>query len=420
MQIHLVGGAVRDELMGVPAEGVRDRDWVVIGATPQDMLALGYRSVGLDFPVFLHPQTQEEHALARVDRRTSFPQSASSDHSQAVTLEEDLSRRDLTMNAIAKTEDGLLIDPYGGAQDIRARIFRHVGESFRGDPVRILRVARLAARYPSFTVAPETLDVMRGMVDAGAVDHLVPERIWKEISRGLEESHPSRMLQVLRDCGALARILPELDCLYGIPAPAQWHPEIDTGTHIEMALDYAAKRNAPLAVRFATLAHDLGKGLTEKELLPKHHAHEIRGVALVKAVCERWKVPTLLRELACLVTQEHGNVHACLPLGPEPLARLLERCGAAKHPGRFEQMLLACECDARGRLGLEDRDYFQVDVLRAALQAVLEVDVKAVVASAIARGIVGENLQQEIQVARLKALQVHHALVGQRKSAAPR
>ena len=410
MKIHLVGGAVRDEILGLP---VKDRDWVVVGATPQQMLDSGFRSVGADFPVFLHPQSNEEYALARTERKTGPGYAGFAFHADpAVTLEEDLGRRDLTINAMAKGDDGRLIDPHGGALDLKSGIFRHIGPSFAEDPVRILRVARLAARYPRFKVAAPTLALMKEMVRNGEIDALVPERIWKEVSRGLEERQPSRMIQVLRDCGALARLLPELDCLYGIPAPAQWHPEVDTGIHIEMAVDHAAKINAPLAVRFATLLHDLGKGLTEAELLPRHPAHEIRGLPLVDAVCKRWKVPNDIRELARLVTREHGNVHASTGFKASPLMRLLDRCGAVKHPERFDQFLLACECDARGRLGLEDRDYFQVDVLRDTLAVALSVDTKAVVARAVSNGVKGKALSEAIQQARVVAIQKHQLFEG--------
>ena len=412
MEIFLVGGAVRDTLMGEP---VKDRDWLVVGATRAEMLMGGYVEVGDDFPVFLHPETREEYALARAARNQRAQESIEDLSAPGVTLEEDLSRRDLTMNAMAqrarKSEDvayGQLVDPYGGADDIRDRVFRHVGDSFAEDPIRILRLARFAARYADFTVAPETLVLMRRMVEQGAVDALVPDRVWKEVSRGLLEKTPSRMLQVLRECGALARLLPEVDRLYGVAQPAQWHPEIDTGIHIEMVLDYAAKINAPLAVRFAGLVHDLGKELTPKDKLPSHHGHEASGVPLVEAVCKRFKVPNECAELAVVVTQEHGNIHASGGLRATALMRLLERCDAIRRPDRFRMALLACDCDAKGRLGLESRVYPQRDVLGGVLDVAMRIDMRAVSAAAIARGKKGPDIGIEIRRARIGALEKYY------------
>jgi tRNA nucleotidyltransferase (CCA-adding enzyme) len=349
MQIYVVGGAVRDELLGLP---VKDHDHVVVGATPDDMLAKGFRPVGKDFPVFLHPDTQEEYALARTERKTAPGYKGFVFHtSPDVTLEDDLVRRDLTINAIARAGDGTLTDPYGGRRDIEARIFRHVSDAFAEDPVRILRVARFASRFSDFRVAPETNALMKRMVEQGEVDALVPERVWQELARGLMEARPSRMLEVLRDCGALARILPELDALWGVPQPEKWHPEIDTGLHMLQVIDCAAEAGLELPTRFACLMHDLGKGVTPSESWPAHHGHEGMGVKLVEQVCKRLKVPTECRDLAVMTAREHGNVGRALQLRANTIVKLLERCDAFRKPARFVQMLLATECDSRGRIG---------------------------------------------------------------------
>ncbi|MFS2136536.1 multifunctional CCA addition/repair protein [Duganella sp. Dugasp56] len=349
MQIYVVGGAVRDELLGLP---VKDHDHVVVGATPDDMLAKGFRPVGKDFPVFLHPDTQEEYALARTERKTAPGYKGFVFHtSPDVTLEDDLVRRDLTINAIARAGDGTLTDPYGGRRDIEARIFRHVSDAFAEDPVRILRVARFASRFSDFRVAPETNALMKRMVEQGEVDALVPERVWQELARGLMEARPSRMLEVLRDCGALARILPELDVLWGVPQPEKWHPEIDTGLHMLQVIDCAAEAGLELPTRFACLMHDLGKGVTPSGSWPAHHGHEGMGVKLVEQVCKRLKVPTECRDLAVMTAREHGNVGRALQLRANTIVKLLERCDAFRKPARFVQMLLATECDSRGRIG---------------------------------------------------------------------
>ncbi|QGZ40714.1 tRNA nucleotidyltransferase (CCA-adding enzyme) [Pseudoduganella flava] len=349
MKTYVVGGAVRDALLGLP---VKDHDHVVVGATPDEMIAQGFRAVGKDFPVFLHPQTQEEYALARTERKTAPGYRGFVFHTAPdVTLEQDLVRRDLTINAIAQADDGTLTDPFDGRGDIARRVFRHVSDAFAEDPVRILRVARFAARYPEFTVAPETNALMRRMVHEGEVDALVPERVWQELSRGLMEQRPSRMLQVLRACGALARIVPELDRLWGVPQPEKWHPEIDTGLHMEQVVDYAASQEYELPVRFAALLHDLGKGATPSETWPAHHGHEGLGVQLVKDVCARLKVPTECRDLAVLAAREHGNVTRALELRCRTLVVLFERCDAFRKPARFTQLLAVSECDARGREG---------------------------------------------------------------------
>ena len=377
MQAYVVGGAVRDALLGIEGQ---DRDWVVVGATPEDMLAKGFRPVGKDFPVFLHPDTQEEYALARTERKTAPGYRGFVFHtSPDVKLEDDLVRRDLTINAIARAADGTLVDPYGGQQDLRDKLFRHVSDAFLEDPVRILRVARFAARFPDFTVAPDTLALMRKMVDGGEVDALVPERVWQELSRGLMEQAPSRMLAVLRDCGALARIMPELDVLWGVPQPATPHPEVDTGLHMMLVIDYSAQRTFELPVRFAALMHDLGKGATPPEHWPKHHGHEALGLKLIDAVCKRLKVPNDCRDLAVMTAREHGNIGRALELRANTIVTLFERCDAFRKPGRFADMLLAAECDARGRGGdFPSQPYPQGPYLLAALAAARAVDAGAV------------------------------------------
>lgn len=367
MKTYVVGGAVRDALLGLP---VQDHDYVVVGATPDDMIARGYTPVGKDFPVFLHPATHEEYALARTERKTAPGYKGFVFHADAdVTLEQDLIRRDLTINAMARGEDGMLVDPFGGQKDLQARVFRHVSQAFAEDPVRILRVARFAARFPDFTVAPETSALMRGMVDAGEVDALVPERVWQELSRGLMEAKPSRMFEVLRDCHALARILPELDVLWGVPQPAQHHPEIDTGAHVMMVIDHAAQRQHNLAIRCAALMHDLGKGATPREEWPRHHGHEARSVRLVEKVCKRLKIPNECRDLAVMTAREHGNIARALELRPNTIVTLFERCDAFRKPERFIDMLHASECDHRGRAGFADRPFPQALYLQSALAA---------------------------------------------------
>ncbi|PQV47026.1 multifunctional CCA addition/repair protein [Paraburkholderia sp. BL21I4N1] len=382
MKLYVVGGAVRDELLGVP---VQDRDYVVVGATPEQMVAQGYRPVGKDFPVFLHPQTHEEYALARTERKTAAGYHGFQFfYAPDVTLEEDLARRDLTINAMAREvrPDGELtgpvIDPFNGQGDLQARLFRHVSDAFLEDPVRILRIARFAARFVDFTVEPETLALMRKMVADGEVDALVAERVWQEVSRGLMEKKPSRMFEVLRECGALARILPEVDALYGVPQRADYHPEVDTGVHVMMVVDHAAHQGYALPVRFAALTHDLGKATTPADVLPRHIGHEERSVNLLKPLCERLRVPNECRDLALLVAREHGNIHRVMEMGAAALVRLLERSDAIRKPARFAEALQACESDARGRLGFEARDYPQAERLRVALVAARGVDAGAV------------------------------------------
>ena len=402
MKTYLVGGAVRDGLLGITGA---DRDWVVVGSTPEAMAAQGFTPVGKDFPVFLHPQTHEEYALARTERKTAPGYKGFVVHaSPEVTLEEDLARRDLSINAIAQAEDGTLIDPYGGQHDLQHKVLRHVTEAFREDPVRILRVARFAARFPDFKVAAQTLALMQDMVADGEVDALVSERVWQELSKGLMSAKPSRMLQVLRDCGALKILLPEVDRLYGVPQPPEHHPEIDTGVHLEMVLDETARVHAPLEVRFAALCHDLGKGTTAKELLPRHIGHEQRSVTLLRKLCERLRVPVPCRELAEVVAREHGHLHGAMSFGAEALLRLLIRCDAIRRPERFALALQACECDARGRLGLQQRDYPQSAHLQTMLNAALSVDTANMSALAMQQGLSGMEVGQRIEQARVKAI----------------
>jgi tRNA nucleotidyltransferase (CCA-adding enzyme) len=402
MKAYIVGGAVRDALLGLPAS---DRDWVVVGATPEQMLARGYRPVGRDFPVFLHPDTGEEVALARTERKSGRGYHGFAFHAAPeVTLQEDLARRDLTINAMARDEDGRLVDPYGGERDLRARVLRHVSPAFAEDPVRLLRVARFAARWPDFGVAPETMALMRRIVDEGEVDHLVPERVWQELARGLMESHPRRLIEVLREAGALARLLPEVERLFGVPQRAEHHPEVDTGAHLLLVLQACAREAAPLAVRWACLCHDLGKGTTPREQWPRHLGHEQRSARLARAVGERLRVPLDCRELADVTAREHGNVHASLGLSATAVLRLLERCDALRRPQRFRELLLACQCDARGRAGRADDPYPQRERLSAALDAVLAADTAAASRQALAEGLQGPAIGQRVHAARLAAL----------------
>ena len=415
MKTYLVGGAIRDALLG---QSGSDRDWVVVGATPEAMKAQGFLPVGRDFPVFLHPVTHEEHALARTERKSAPGYRGFVVHAAPeVTLEEDLARRDLRINAIALPEalaagcaDGniektALVDPFDGQSDLRNKLLRHVTDAFREDPVRILRVARFAARFDDFTVAPETMALMRDMVAAGEADALVPERVWQELSRGLMEKQPSRMFEVLRDCGALAVLLPEVDRLWGIPQPEAHHPEIDTGVHLMMVLDMAARLGASLPVRFACLMHDLGKGTTPADVLPRHIGHEQRSAKLLRAVCERWRVPVELRELADVVAREHGNIHRSGELGAAALMRLLERCDAIRKPQRFDQVLEACECDARGRLGFEARPYPQRQRLLRVLAAAQAVETRAVAQRAAQDGAKGPKIGEAVARARTSAVE---------------
>ena len=402
MQRYLVGGAVRDALLGRPSA---DRDWVLVGADVNALLAAGYIAVGQDFPVFLHPETREEHALARTERKTAPGYRGFAFQAGAqVTLEEDLLRRDLTINAIAQDDAGVLIDPFGGQRDLQAKVLRHVSPAFAEDPVRILRLARFAARFADFTVADETRALMRQMVEHGEVDALVAERVWQELARGLMEERPSRMFEVLRDCGALARLLPEVDRLWGVPQRPEYHPEVDTGVHLMLVLDMAARLGASLPVRFACLGHDLGKGTTPADVLPRHIGHEQRSAVLVRQVGERLRVPVACRELADVVAREHGNVHRSAEFNAAAVVRLLERCDALRRPERFAEVLLACECDARGRQGLSEAAYPQRLRLGAALAAVRRLDAATLAAEGLACGLSGPALGAAIHTARVETL----------------
>jgi tRNA nucleotidyltransferase (CCA-adding enzyme) len=404
MKTYLVGGAVRDELLGYPFS---EKDWVVVGATVEDMLALGYQQVGKDFPVFLHPETKEEHALARTERKTAPGYKGFAVHATPdVTLEEDLLRRDLTINAIAKDADGTLVDPFGGVKDIEARILRHVSPAFAEDPVRILRLARFAARYAhlGFSIAAETMELMRNMVNAGEVDALVPERVWQEMEKALGEKTPVQFVEVLRECGALKKIMPELDRLWGVPQPPEHHPEIDTGVHTMMVLEQACILSNDKQVRFAALVHDLGKGTTPKEEWPKHIAHEARGAKVVLELCQRMRVPNDYRDLAERVARFHLHYHRALELKPATVVKTLEELDAYRRPERFENFLLASEADARGRPGYEQREFKQGDYFRRAFQASLQVDV----ADLRAQGFEGMKLAEKIRESRINLVSEVH------------
>lgn len=400
METYIVGGAVRDELLGLP---VADRDYVVVGATPEAMLARGFRPVGKDFPVFLHPETNEEYALARTERKTGRGYHGFAFHAAAdVTLDQDLARRDLTINAMARAPDGSLVDPFGGQADLEARMLRHVGPAFVEDPVRILRLARFAARFTDFSVAPETMALMRQMVEAGEVDHLVPERVWQELARGLMEARPSRLFLVLRECGALNRLLPEVDCLFGVPQRADFHPEVDTGIHTLMVVDQAARQGYGLPVRFAGVVHDLGKGTTPAELLPRHHGHEARSIELAQALSARLKVPNDARDLGLLAARWHGDIHRGKDLKASTIVSLLEKTDALRRPERFEQLLQACECDYRGRLGQEEADYDAQYVFRRALAAVRGVDAGSIARNCAEKAQIPARVH-EARIAAVKA-----------------
>ena len=400
MEVYLVGGPVRDRLLGLP---VRDRDWVVVGALPEDLERQGYLPVGREFPVFLHPQTKEEYALARLERKVAPGyRGFTTRFSPDVTLEEDLRRRDLTINAMAENASGEVIDPYGGQRDLQARVLRHVSAAFVEDPVRILRLARFAARFAGlgFTVAEETTALMRQMVSSGEVDALVPERVWQETERALGETRPDVFFQVLRDCGALAVIFPELEALYGVPQPAKWHPEIDTGVHVMLAVRYAARVKAPTSVRFAVLMHDLGKAQTPPEQWPSHRGHEEGGVPLIEGLCQRLRVPNGLRELAVLGARHHAVVHRAAELRPDTILKLFEATDAFRRPERFAELLLVCESDARGRTGLEDKPYPQAEYLRLARDAAAAEQLSAEERA----GLEGPAIGAKIRLKRLEAV----------------
>lgn len=400
MKTYLVGGAVRDKLLGYP---FHEKDWVVVGATPEEMEAKGFTPVGKDFPVFLHPTTKEEYALARTERKTGRGYAGFSFYcGEDVTLEDDLIRRDLTINAMAEDERGNIVDPYGGQTDIKTKKLRHVSDAFLEDPVRILRVARFAARYHhlGFTIADETIALMREMVNNGEVDHLVSERVWKEMERALSEDSPEVFIQSLRDCNALARLFPEIDALFGVPQTATHHPEVDTGIHTLMSLQQAARLTKNTCVRFATLVHDLGKGTTPESEWPRHIAHEDRSIPLVKALCERAGTPKDFRELALIVAQFHTHCHRALELKPSTLLKVFQQTDAFRRPERFDNFLIACEADARGRTGFENREYPQANYFRRALEACRSVDAKDIAA----RGFTGKAFGDEMDRIRLAAL----------------
>lgn len=400
MEVYLVGGAVRDEQLGL---AVKERDWCVVGTTPEELRAARYRQVGKDFPVFLHPETGEEYALARTERKTApgyhgFSFRTSPD----VTIEEDLGRRDLTINAMARDSDGTLIDPFDGLADIQAKLLRHVSAAFQEDPVRILRTAKFAARFAAlgFTVATDTMQLMSRMVADGEVDALVPDRVWKETEAALAGSAPRVFFEVLRDCGALAVVYPEIDALFGVPQPPKWHPEIDCGVHTLMVVDQAAKLSDSIDVRFAALVHDLGKAATRKNFLPSHHGHEKRGVKIIRAMAKRLPIPVGCRELAVVVADLHGHCHKALELRPASVLKVLERTDAFRRPERFEKFLLACEADARGRTGFEDKPYPQADFFREALIAANTVSAKEV----IAEGAEGPEITTALRAKRTNAI----------------
>lgn len=401
MKTYLVGGAVRDGLLNLP---VKDKDWVVVGASPQQMLELGFEQVGRDFPVFLHPSSHEEYALARTERKSGSGYTGFVCYSAPdVTLEQDLARRDLTINAIAQDADGHYYDPYGGRCDLENRLLRHVSEAFNEDPLRVLRVARFAARYAhlNFRIASETLALMRSMAESGELSHLTPERVWKETEAALQTRNPQVFFQVLRDCGALAVLFPELDNLYGVPAPAKWHPEIDTGVHTLMTLAMAAQLSPEIDIRFATLFHDVGKALTPPEKWPSHHGHGPAGVPLVAALCERLRIPNALRDLALLVTEFHDLVHTVQNQPATTLVALFDRLDAWRKPHRVEQIALTSEADARGRTGFENNPYPQGDYLREAWKVALSVSTKDVVAA----GFKGAEVREELTRRRVAALE---------------
>ena len=408
LETYLVGGSVRDELLQLPA---KDHVYVVVGSTPEEMEKLGYRSVGKDFPVYLHPKSHDEYALARTERKIALGYRGFEVYaSPKVTLEEDLARRDLTINAIAKDRHGKIIDPFNGIGDLKAGLLRHVAPAFSEDPVRVLRTARFSARF-DFRVAPETLVLMSEMVRNGEVDSLVPERVWQEVSRGLMENKPSRLFSVLRDCGALARIFPEIDILFGVPQPEKWHPEIDTGEHIMQVIDYAASKNYSLPVRFAALTHDLGKGVTPRNLWPSHTGHEKNSVKLVKSLCERIRAPKKSRDLSLLVARFHSNVHRIAELNPTAIVDMLLAVDAYRKPERFGEFIHACECDFHGRSGYVDKLYPQATWLREAFNASNKIDCGAIAASLASTisdpACLSNSINTKIREARVAEIENH-------------
>ena len=401
MHTFLVGGAVRDALLGLPAG---DRDHVVVGETQEAMLSRGFKPVGRDFPVFLHPKTGEEYALARTERKSGRGyRGFVVDADPSVTLDEDLQRRDFTINAIAQASDGTLVDPWGGVRDLEARVLRHVGPAFVEDPLRVLRAGRFMARFAplGFEIAPETMALMREMVVGGELSDLVPERVWQELSRALASAAPAAFLRTLRACGALAVVLPEVDALYGVPQRAEYHPEVDTGVHIELVCDMAAQL-APgdAVVGFAALAHDLGKALTPQDVLPKHIGHEHAGLAPLRVLCERMKVPAQHRDLAKMACREHLNVHRLFELRDRTVHELLARCDAFRQPARIAQLAIVCEADKRGRAGLQDEPYPQ----RAELLRLLDAALQVKSADVMREGLEGPALGEALAQARIRAI----------------
>ncbi|WP_199609425.1 multifunctional CCA addition/repair protein [Flocculibacter collagenilyticus] len=403
MEIYLVGGAVRDKLLN---RNVSDKDWVVVGATIEEMLALGYQQVGKDFPVFLHPKTKEEYALARTERKTSQGYTGFTCYAEPdVTLEQDLLRRDLTINALAETSDGQIIDPFGGQADLANKVIRHVSDAFVEDPLRVLRVARFAARYHEygFSVADETMKLMQTIAHSGELNHLTPERVWKEMEKALQEVSPAIFFEVLKECGALAIIFPELNCLWGIPNPEKWHPEIDTGVHTMMVLQQAVKLSTDLDVRFAALCHDLGKGLTPEQLWPSHHGHEKKGLKPIAEVCERLRVPNQCKQLALLVSEYHCHTHKAFELKPETILKVFNAIDAWRKPQMLDKFLLCCTADMRGRTGFEESAYPQASFLMQAFEASLTINVKDIIAEGHQGAAIKEQIKRQ-RILKIKAL----------------
>jgi len=397
MEIYLVGGAVRDKLLGKPG---KDSDWVVVGSTPQEMEEQNFKPVGKDFPVFLHPETKEEYALARTERKSGIGYKGFTFHTSTdITLEEDLARRDLTINAIAEDHSGKLVDPFNGKQDIEDKILRHVSPAFVEDPLRVLRVARFAARF-GFRIAPETMSLMIEISESGELDALVPERVWNELERAMGETYPSRFILALRACHALSILFPEIERLFGVPQPEKYHPEIDTGIHTLMSLNQASRLSQDPQIRFATLVHDLGKGTTPQEKLPSHHGHEERGVKLIKALCKRYRAPKQYQELAIQVSRHHFTCHRIEEMRAETILKKLESMDAFRRPDRFKKFLICCEADARGRTGFEDRAYPQADYFKQALDAANEVDTE----SLSQQGLEGKAMAEAIKIERINLI----------------
>ncbi|MCK6264775.1 multifunctional CCA addition/repair protein [Vibrio sp. ZSDE26] len=400
MQVYLVGGAVRDQLLNLD---VYDKDWVVVGSTPKEMLANGFTAVGNDFPVFLHPKTKQEHALARTERKTSAGYTGFECHfSVDVTLEEDLLRRDLTINALAQDNQGQIIDPYGGQSDLNDRILRHVSEAFTEDPLRVLRVARFAAKlkHLGFSIAPETLSLMKRISQSGELEHLTAERIWQEWYKSLSTQNPQEFLSVLQECGALQIVLPEISQLFGVPQPEQWHPEIDTGIHTLMVAKQAAQLSDSLPVRFASQVHDLGKGITPKEEWPSHKLHCHTGLKLIKDLCERVRVPNEFKDLALMVCEQHSNIHRAAELKPSTKLKVLNKFDVWRKPERLSDILLCCMADSRGRTGCEEIEYPQKQLFEQAYQAALSVNVQDI----IANGFKGKDIRTEMDKRRIEAI----------------